>query len=407
MCECCRHEAGHDGVRSEQIEHHQLSHALLLPVLCRYMLAMVFFLLAALLALMTVLAFANAGRSKNAVANDNGALAIYKDQLAELERDQAQGLVLAGEAVSQKTEIARRMLQAAREVKSNTPSYTRTLPWYLALAVPVVAGLIYWQLGSPQAGDAPRAARLASALANNDRIAQVAMVEDVLDRNPDDAKGWQVLLVEYQSTGRYADAARALTNVMRIKGETGAGYADLAELLTAANNGLVTSESASAAREALAREPGNPKAMLYAGLALKQEGNTAAALALFGAMAAASPADAPWASAVKDEIAELQKTTPAPASSAPEIAVEQIEEGMGMALEERQKMIAGMVDGLEQRLAQNGNDLQGWLRLIRARAVLGEREKAATALASARKVFIADAAATAALAGLAKEADLQ
>jgi cytochrome c-type biogenesis protein CcmH len=364
---------------------------------------MVYLLIAALLMLMTVACLAFAGRAKSSVTAGDGALAIYKDQLTELTRDEEQGLISSTEAQSQKTEISRRMLQAARDAKAASPARANTMPWYLALTVPVLAGVIYWQLGSPLVADVPRAARLASAMANNDRVAQVAMVEEHLEKKPEDVTGWEVLQIEYQREGRFADAARALTNIMRIKGGTGTGYADLAELLTFANKGLVTSESAAAAREALKREPQNPKAMFYGGLALKQEGKKAEALALFRALSISAPADAPWLTAVNEEIAALQNAS----SSAPEIAVEQVEEGMGMSPEDRQKMIAGMVDGLEAKLDENENDLQGWLRLIRARAVMGERDKATTSLIKAREIFAKDASALAALADLANQAALQ
>jgi cytochrome c-type biogenesis protein CcmH len=277
--------------------------------------------------------------------------------------------------------------------------------WSAALIVPIIAALAYWQLGSPLLADVPRAERLAAAVTNSDVVAMVAMVEERLETVPNDLEGWRILLVEYQRSGRFADAARAQSNIMRLQGETGAGYADLAELLTFAEKGLITANASAAAREALRREPENPKAMFYAALALKQEGKAPEALALFTKLAFRAPPGAPFLATVKEEITALQKTVPA--SSAPEISMEQMEEGMGMSPEERQKMIQSMVDGLEQRLAQNGDDLEGWLRLIRARAVLGERDKAAASLVTARKQFAANAAAMASLADLAKEANLQ
>jgi cytochrome c-type biogenesis protein CcmH len=368
---------------------------------------MVYWLIAAFLALMTSLALIVAGRSKLTVAASDGALAIYKDQLSELDRDQAQGLINPVEAESQRTEISRCMLQASREAKAEAAPNAGAMPWYLAVTVPALAAILYWQLGSPQLPDVPRAARLASALANNDTPAQVALVEEQLEKTPDDATGWQVLMIEYQKQGRFNDAARALSNVMRIKGETGAAYADLAELLTLGNKGLVSAEAASAAHEALKREPQNPKAMFYGALALKQEGKSAEALALFKTLVSDAPTNAPWLTAVKNEITELEKLAPPPTSAAPELALEQMEEGMGLSPEERQKMIAGMVDGLEQRLSENGKDIEGWLRLIRARSVMGDRQKAVVSLQSARKIFEADSAAMSALDRLAKEAGLQ
>ena len=68
---------------------------------------------------------------------------------------------------------------------------------------------------------------------------------------------------------------------------------------------------------------------------------------------------------------------------------------------EREKMIAGMVDGLAQRLKANGRDLPGWLRLINAYAVLGRQSDARAALAEARRNFENDARALSDLSRLA------
>jgi cytochrome c-type biogenesis protein CcmH len=383
----------------------RMSHTLLLPRWGGYIRLMLFWFIAGLLALMTGVILARSGRQGSILADpQDGALAVYKDQLKELERDVATGAVSAQDADAQRTEISRRLLQAAREQKASQRHDRRNMPWPVALIVPVIAALAYWQLGSPQLPDVPRAERLAAAVNTGDVVAMVAMVEERLENVPDDLEGWRIVLVEYQRAGRFADAANAQRNIMRLQGETGAGYADLAELLTFAEKGLISAEASAAAREALRREPQNPKAMFYAALALKQEGKAQEALSLFTLLASRAPPDAPFLATVKEEIASLQKSMPA--SSAPEISMEQMEEGMGQSPEERQQMILSMVNGLEQRLAQNGDDLEGWLRLIRARAVLGERDKAAASLAAARKLFETNAVAMTSLAELAKQANL-
>jgi cytochrome c-type biogenesis protein CcmH len=66
-------------------------------------------------------------------------------------------------------------------------------------------------------------------------------------------------------------------------------------------------------------------------------------------------------------------------------------------------MIRAMVDGLDDKLNVNGDDLEGWLRLIRSRAVLNETDRAKAALAAARQQFKGNPQALSALEGLAKE----
>ena len=52
---------------------------------------------------------------------------------------------------------------------------------------------------------------------------------------------------------------------------------------------------------------------------------------------------------------------------------------------DRGAMIRGMVDRLATRLKQNGDDVEGWLRLVRAYMVMGDRDKAAGAVTDARQ----------------------
>jgi cytochrome c-type biogenesis protein CcmH len=63
--------------------------------------------------------------------------------------------------------------------------------------------------------------------------------------------------------------------------------------------------------------------------------------------------------------------------------------------EQRNDAIRGMVGKLAEKLSRNGHDLQGWLQLIRSYVVLGERQKAEAAVASARAQLAGDAQASA------------
>jgi cytochrome c-type biogenesis protein CcmH len=76
-----------------------------------------------------------------------------------------------------------------------------------------------------------------------------------------------------------------------------------------------------------------------------------------------------------------------PTSTAPQISTEQVQNGEAMKPEERTAMIRSMVDGLDEKLKANPEDIEGWLRLIQARTVLGEVDKAKSALAIARATF--------------------
>ena len=71
------------------------------------------------------------------------------------------------------------------------------------------------------------------------------------------------------------------------------------------------------------------------------------------------------------------------------------------------KAIRAMVEGLAARLAQNGHDLEGWLRLVRSYTVLQEPEKARSALIDAKRNLAGDKDAIARLEALARELGLE
>lgn len=333
------------------------------------------------------------------------AMAIYKDQLAELDRDLERGLVAPADAEGQRAEIGRRLLALAREGDTATTGRAPAVAVLLTLLVPLVAVLVYKRLGVPGVPDLPRAERLANAEKNGDLPALVARVEAHLAKRPDDATGWQLLVPVYQNMGRLDDAAEAISRIIAIKGPTAALQAELAETLTVQNQGMMTDAALAAADAALKLDPKDPKARYYAALGKVQNGKPTEALAEFQALLADTPADAPWRDLVLKEIEKIKQ--PAQSSSAPQIDGGQMAGAANMTPEQRTAMIRSMVDGLDQKLAADGTDLQGWLRLIRARTVLNEKDKALDALQRARAALKADTTALTSLDTLAKDLQLQ
>lgn len=333
-------------------------------------------------------------------------ISIYKDQLAEIDRDLQRGVLLPAEAEGQRAEIGRRLLALTREGEERARTGLRLPPRLgvaLAIAVPLLALPVYLKLGAPAVPDVPHAQRLADAEKTGDMPALVARVEEHLKRKPDDAAGWQLLIPIYQNMGRFGDAAEAIARVISLKGSTAELQSDLAEMLTFQNSGMMTDAAIAAAEAGVKQDAKNPKARYYQALGLAQNGKAAEAKAAFSALLADSPADAPWRDTVTREISKLEN----PGSSAPQISGGQMADAANMSEADRNAMIRTMVDGLDQKLAANGKDLQGWLRLIRARSVLGEKDKAMAALSKARETLKDDSAALAALDGLQTELQLQ
>lgn len=326
-------------------------------------------------------------RRAPALAGGNEA-AVYRDQLAEIERDVATGLIGATEAEAARVEIGRRLL-AAVDGAPGGPSRPnlglRRASAVLALVgLPVVAVTLYLALGSPFLGDFPLASRTRTADTSQPLDNMVAQVEAHLEKNPTDGRGWTVLAPVLARLGRYDDAVRAFRNVISYAGDSADRRSDLGEALAAAAGGVVTAEAKAEFERAVAMNADEPKANYFLGLAAEQDGRQAEAAAIWRGMLGKAPADAPWRPLVEAALARVG------GPAAPTLPSETMAAAKDMNADDRNAMIRGMVDRLATRLKQNGDDVEGWLRLLRAYMVMGERDKAAGALADARQAVAND-----------------
>jgi cytochrome c-type biogenesis protein CcmH len=316
-------------------------------------------------------------------------LAVYRDQLAEVDRDVARGLIDPAEAQATRNEVSRRMLAAAGpdvQPAPSSPGPRRAALVSALVGIPVVALSTYLAFGRPDLPGLPQAERMATALERSDYAAMVAQVEAHLAENPTDAQGWLVLAPAYRGMGRYGDAAQAFARALALVPAEPGLLTDFGETLVMAEDGLVTARARDAFTQALEFDPGNAKALFYSALADRQDGKHNDALATWRAMLEGAPADAPWRPAVERQMASLEREL----SGAPQLSETDLASARDLESGDREAMIRGMVDGLAQRLEQDGNDLQGWLRLANARMVLGERDAAVAALHSAEQQFSGD-----------------
>jgi cytochrome c-type biogenesis protein CcmH len=315
--------------------------------------------------------------------------AVYKDQLAEIERDVAAGLIGPAEAEAARVEIGRRLLAAAdKEADAPLQSNTRLRRAAAVLALvglPLVGIALYLPLGSPRLGDFPLTARSHKPDGSQPLENLVAQVEQHLEKNPTDGRGWTVLAPVLARIGRYDDAVRAFRNAITYAGDSADRRADLGEAMVGAAGGVVTAEAKSEFERSLALNAEEAKASYYLGLAAEQDGRAADAAAIWRAMLEKAPADAPWRPLVQAALTRVGGGT-APALSDGTIAA-----AKEMNESDRTAMIRGMVDRLATRLKQNGDDVDGWLRLVRAYLVMGDKEKAKGALNDARQAVAGDA----------------
>ncbi len=274
----------------------------------------IWFIFAAL-SLLTVLSLAwGARRLGSRPGTDSAAaqMAIYKDQLSEIEADLARGVLVPQEAEAHRAEVARRLLAVSAEGVVPVSAGRNWLILLPVLLVPLLAFGLYTRAGSPVLPDLPQAERLANAETAGDLEAMIYKVEQHLQKNPTDIAGWEVILPSYKAMGRFDDAARAMREIITLKGgATADQYADLAETLMFAGNGLMPADGMVAAREAIKLDPKNTKARYYEALGLAQDNQHEAALAAFESLLAEAPADAPWKASVEKQIAELKNPKPA------------------------------------------------------------------------------------------------
>jgi cytochrome c-type biogenesis protein CcmH len=316
--------------------------------------------------------------------------AVYKDQLAEIDRDVAAGLIGPPEADAARVEISRRLLAAddverALPVSSNV-TLRRAVAVIALAGLPVLALAFYLPLGSPKLPDFPLAERAQAPAASQPLDNLVAQVEAHLEKNPTDARGWNVLAPVLAKLGRFDDSVRAYRNAIAYGGDSAERRADLGEVLIAAAGGVVTMEAKTEFERAVALNADDAKANYFLGLAAEQDGRKPEAASIWRAMLAKAPADAPWRPLVMAALARVGGAPGAPALSDDTIAA-----AKDMTETDRSAMIRGMVDRLASRLKQNGDDVEGWLRLVRAYMVMGDRDKAKSALGEARQAVANDA----------------
>ncbi|RYB05586.1 c-type cytochrome biogenesis protein CcmI [Lichenibacterium ramalinae] len=348
-------------------------------------------------------------RRRAAGASD---VAFYRDQLAELDADVDRGILQPADAEATRAELGRRLIRAADVTGAEPPAGPRRVAVALAAGVAVlaVAGGVYADVGRPDLPDAPLAARRDGT---TDFAAAIAKIEAHLAADPDDGRGLAVMAPIYMKMGRFGDAARTYRDLIRVVGPTAERRAALGQALAMAADGVVTAEAREAFDAALKEDPALPQARFFQGLAALQDGDKAKARAVWMALVAEAPPGAPYADTVRRRIAGLDGApvgapAPAPSAAAAEPAMPAGAAAVAALPADRQRVaIRGMVDGLAARLAEDGQDADGWLRLVRAYRVLGEDDKAVKALADARRSMSGNAPVLGRLDRLAHELGLE
>ncbi|TBC03073.1 c-type cytochrome biogenesis protein CcmI [Rhizobium ruizarguesonis] len=323
--------------------------------------------------------------AKSADGRHRVELAVYRNQLKELERDRLIGLFNDEQADYVRAEIARRLFAANdnSHLRSHRPaSHPRTLAsMFVFLGA---AFLLYLSIGRPDLPARPFERRASAQ--GRDVTAVIANIEQAATQHPDD--------------GDASDMP---------EGPSPARLDRLAETLMAIAGGVVTEDARKILEQSLSLEPNNPRARFYIALGKEQGGKLEEARAAFEALAKQSPTGAPWLSLVYEHITRNGGTVVAPATQ-PTLPGAPTARDMAaaetMSSGDRQQMIRAMVESLNAKLGENPNDFEGWMRIVRSYAVLNDKARAADALKRGLVAFPASSEQGGQLLALAKKLEI-
>jgi cytochrome c-type biogenesis protein CcmH len=337
-------------------------------------------------------------------------LAIYKDQLAEIARDQSRGTIGPEDAERLRAEVARRVLEADRsagEVKATEGGRGAALAAALVVAATIpAAGAAYWWLGAPGYPDMPLGPRIAALDAG---IAGRPSQADQLDRmglardpalvtrleaelaamtSPDD------LREKYRAhllAGEMTNAVLTQERLLALLGDaaTSQDHADMALALVIEADSYVSPEAETALRAALQRDMTNELSRYLVGEMFLQGGRFDQAFRFWRPLLEDGNPAAPWITSIRERIGMVADLAgvpyEVPAASGPSAG--DVAAAAEMSPEDRQAMIEGMVDQLSERLASEGGDVEDWDRLIRSLAVLERLPEAQTIYDEAKVRF--------------------
>lgn len=357
-------------------------------------------------------------------------LQVYRDQLREVEKDIARGILSEEEATRARTEVSRRVLeadralQAAKAAELRASALDRVILGAGLLATVAGAFLVYLQIGAPGYSDLPiatriemveerRATRPSQAEAEDQvpfreglppdprREELVAQLRTIMEQRPDDVQGLGLLATNEAALGNFRAARVAQDRLITLLGDeaTGFQYIDLAEMMILGAGGYVSPEAEAALTRGLQLEPRNGTGRYYAGLMFAQQGRPDLAFPIWRNLLADSTIDAPWVepillqieevmflAGVPESMADLPQPAPA-AASARGPSAEDLAAAENMSPEDRQAMVESMVEGLAARLASEGGTPDEWARLIGAQIVLGRTDQARAIYEEGRTVF--------------------
>jgi cytochrome c-type biogenesis protein CcmH len=318
-------------------------------------------------------------------------LAVHRRQLSEIDDLAERGLLADAELKGARAEAGRRLIAAADHQAPWPAANPKLRPVVLALAAaaPLLALGIYGLVGAPGAADQPFLKRVAewrrTDLTRLEPQKVAAVLEQIAIQRPTDPEPLKNLALVRMMAGDATGASQALRRAVILAPARADLWAGLGETFVAdsaqdeGGQGEIGTDARKAFAEALKRDPKNVSARYHLGLARISDGDVQGGLADWKALLADLPPDDPRRMGFGHQIAQVQADGGLRASAAPTGQPADVPQGADV-----QDMIQGMVAGLAAKLEANPDDPDGWVKLVRAYAVLGDAARRDAALAKAR-----------------------
>ena len=209
-------------------------------------------------------------------------IAIYRDQLSELEADLKNGIVSQDQYTQDREEIERRLLEdtaaatPATGKQSTFAAANKNTAYAIGVLLPIAAVIFYFQIGSPKAitdptGGVPATRTAPAGERTQEQIdANVTALAERLKQNPSDAQGWAMLARSYNSMSRFGEAAGAYAKATELQPNNADLWAEYAFCSAMANQQRLEGQPTELINQALKVDPENAKALQLAGSAAFQ-----------------------------------------------------------------------------------------------------------------------------------------
>ena len=209
-------------------------------------------------------------------------IAVYRDQLSELETDLRNGIVGEEQYAQDRDEIERRLLEDTTGVSSEkttaAPLNGRNTAYVLGLGIPFIAIVFYLKLGEPNlienpaVGSSPPAATASGPMERSQEqiAANVDKLAKRLESNPNDAEGWLMLARSYSSMEKFSEAANAYGKATELTPNNADLWAEYAFAAAMASGRSLEGKPTELINRALQVDPENAKALQLAGSAAFQ-----------------------------------------------------------------------------------------------------------------------------------------